>query len=71
MTGGPWTQSMKVVHGPGPKWGSMDPWSTFCPHPFTSVLSVLWQLHEFHLYNTLILNMKTVTLVCSEDVIKL
>ena len=33
MTGGPWTQSMKVVHGPGPKWGSMDPWSTFCPHP--------------------------------------
>ena len=24
---------MKVVHGPGPKWGSMDPWSMFCPHP--------------------------------------
>ena len=20
MTGGPWTQSMKVVHGPSPKW---------------------------------------------------
>ena len=33
MTGGPWTGSMKVVHGPGPKWGSMDPWSMFCPHP--------------------------------------
>ena len=33
MTGGPWTWSMKVVHGPGPKWGSMDPWSMFCPHP--------------------------------------
>ena len=29
MTGGPWTLSMKVVHGAGPKWGSM-----FCPHPF-------------------------------------
>ena len=24
---------MKVVHGPGPKSGSMDPWSMFCPHP--------------------------------------
>ena len=34
MTGGPWTRSMKVVHGPDPKWGSMDPWSLFCPHPF-------------------------------------
>ena len=34
MTGGPWTRSMKVVHRPGPKWGSMDPWSMFCPHPF-------------------------------------
>ena len=33
MTGGPWTRSMKVVHGPGPKWGSMDPWSMFCPYP--------------------------------------
>ena len=33
MTGGPWTRSMKVVHGPGPKWGSMHPWSMFCPHP--------------------------------------
>ena len=32
MTGAPWTRSMKVVHGPGPKWGSMDPWSMFCPH---------------------------------------
>ena len=28
MTGGPWTRSMKVVYGPGPKWESM-----FCPHP--------------------------------------
>ena len=28
MTGGPWTRSMKVVHGPGP-----NPWSMFCPHP--------------------------------------
>ena len=36
MRGGPWTWSMKVVHGPGPKWGSMDPWSMFCPHPKTS-----------------------------------
>ena len=25
--GGAWTRSMKVVYGPGPKWGSMDPWS--------------------------------------------
>ena len=33
MTGGPRTWSMKVVHGPGPKRGSMDPWSMFCPHP--------------------------------------
>ena len=33
MTGGPWTRSMKEVHGPGPKRGSMDPWSMFCPHP--------------------------------------
>ena len=30
---GPWTWSMKVVHGPSPKRGSMDPWSMFCPHP--------------------------------------
>ena len=29
MTGGPWTQSMKVVHGPS----KVDPWSMFCPHP--------------------------------------
>ena len=34
MTGGPWTRSMKVVHGPGPRRGSMDPWSMLCPHPF-------------------------------------
>ena len=27
MTGGAWTRPMKVVHGPAPKWGSMDPWS--------------------------------------------
>ena len=27
MTGDAWTRSMKVVYGPGPKWGSMDPWS--------------------------------------------
>ena len=43
MTGGPWTRSMKVVHGPGPKRGSMDPWSLFCPHPtfygFTGVIT--------------------------------
>ena len=32
----PWTRSMKMVHGPGPKRGSMDPWSMFCPHPFKS-----------------------------------
>ena len=36
MTGGPRTRSMKVVHGPGPKWGSMDLWSMFCPHPLTA-----------------------------------
>ena len=35
MTGGPWTRSIKVVHGPGPRWGSMDPWFMFCPHPFS------------------------------------
>ena len=39
MTGGPWTRSIKVVHGPGPKWGSMDPWSMFCPHPFLTRLA--------------------------------
>ena len=33
MTGGPWTRSMKVVHGPGPKCGSLDQGSMFCPHP--------------------------------------
>ena len=27
MIGGPWTRSMIVVHGPGPRWESMDPWS--------------------------------------------
>ena len=27
-----WIRSVKVVHVPGPKWGSMDPWSMFCPH---------------------------------------
>ena len=32
----PWTRAMKVVHGPGPKWGSMDPWFIFCPHPHFS-----------------------------------
>ena len=32
----PWTRAMKVVHGPGPKWGSMDPWFMFCPHPHFS-----------------------------------
>ena len=41
MKGGPWTRSMKVVHGPGPKWGSMDPWSVFCPHPTNCQLSKL------------------------------
>ena len=25
MTEGPWTRSMKVVHGPGPKWGLHGP----------------------------------------------
>ena len=35
MTGGPWTRSMKVVHGPGPKWGSM-----FCPHPAATALFI-------------------------------
>ena len=40
MTGGPWTRSMKVVHGPGPKWGSMDPWSMFCPHPVIVISQV-------------------------------
>ena len=27
----------KVVHGPCPKWGSMDPWSMFCPHLDSSI----------------------------------
>ena len=31
-----WTGSMKVVHVPGPNWGSMDPWSMFCPHPLNN-----------------------------------
>ena len=31
---GAWTGSYKwSMHGPGPKWGSMDPGSMFCPHP--------------------------------------
>ena len=25
---GPW----QGVHGPGPRWGSIDPWSIFCPY---------------------------------------
>ena len=29
MTGGPWTRSMKVVDGPGPKRGSMGPGPCF------------------------------------------
>ena len=33
MTGGAWTLSIKMVHGPGSKRGSMDPWFMFCPHP--------------------------------------
>ena len=39
-TGGPWTRSMKVVHGlgpyfdgPGPRRGSMDQGSMFCTFP--------------------------------------
>ena len=40
MKGGPWTRSMKVVHGPGPKWGSMDPWVMFCPHLVLSVTNI-------------------------------
>ena len=32
--GGPWTRSMKGVHGPGQKRGSMDQGSMFCPLPF-------------------------------------
>ena len=31
---GPWTWSMKGVHGPGPKRGSMDQGSMFCPLPY-------------------------------------
>ena len=31
--GGPWTRSMKRVHEPGPKRGSMDQGSMFCPLP--------------------------------------
>ena len=31
--GGPWTRSLKGVHGPGPKRGSMDQGSMFCPLP--------------------------------------
>ena len=38
MTGGPWTRSTKVVHGPDLKWGSMDPWSMFCPHPNKTII---------------------------------
>ena len=40
MTGGPWTRSMKVVHGPGPKWGSMDQGSMFCPQPAATALLI-------------------------------
>ena len=29
----------RLVHGScGPRWGSMDPWSTFCPHPDTNTV---------------------------------
>ena len=37
---GPWTRSMKVVHGPGPKWGSKDPWSIFCPHSYFTCMNM-------------------------------
>ena len=51
MTGGPWTRSMKVVHGPGPKRGSMDPWSMFCPHPgsLESVIAITRRLSSLNL----------------------
>ena len=35
---GPWTWSMKGVHGPGPKRGSMDQGSMFCPLPTWNIL---------------------------------
>ena len=34
LTKCPWTRSIIVVCGPGPKRGSTDPQSMFCPHPF-------------------------------------
>ena len=37
--GGPWTRSMKVVHGPGPQRGSMDQGSMFCAFPFKTLVS--------------------------------
>ena len=42
MTGDAWTWSMKVVYGPGPKWGSMDPWSIIA---FS--LTVAFFIHSF------------------------
>ena len=53
-TGGPWTRSMKVVHGPGPKRGSMDPWSMYCPHPSKLVV---------HPFKTFSVNTKDFVLV--------
>ena len=37
--GGPWTRSKRGVHGPGPKGGSTDPGSMFCPLPFLLLLA--------------------------------
>ena len=52
MTGGPWTWSMKVVHGPGPKRGSMDPWSMFCPHPcVTANMKAIRPLRSLQLHD--------------------
>ena len=38
--GGPWTRSMKVVHGPGPQRGSMDQGSMFCTFPREEAIEI-------------------------------
>ena len=38
---------MKVVQGPGPKRGSMDPWSMFCPHAILDQYFIRRVCHAF------------------------
>ena len=56
MTVGPWSRSH------GPKWGSMDPWSMFCPHPTNSGIH-----HSSLSYNFLALSSALTTKISYTD----